>query len=133
MSVFLKTICPVHITPESKYLVTFPSPKRRPSRASDISQGSNPLKKSKKRLSFFGSSSEKAPLLNAETEVECIGVIKSGKGLGSVMKQFSSLTHCSHPHFAAGTYLACNKGRVAAVLQSMDAATSSGFTNKSNR
>jgi hypothetical protein len=81
-------------------------------------------------MSFFGGQ-DKTPILTAEHEIECLEIIKSGKGLSSVLKSFSSFSPLNHPRFVDRTYLACNKGRCAAVLQSMDSNTSAAFMNKS--
>ena len=62
--------------------------------------------------------------VSAEMEVECMGVVKSGKGLSSVLKRFSSFSPVQHAHYVSGTYFACNKTRVVAILQAMDACTS---------
>ena len=66
-------------------------------------------------------------------EVECIGVVKSGKGLSSVLKNFCSFVPLYHPHFVGGTYLACNKTRTVAILQSMDMRTSQVQYAQNNR
>lgn len=93
--------------------------------------GSVPTKMKSKRMSFFGGQ-DASTLLSAELEIECLDIMKPGKSLSGVLKSFSSFSPLNNLRFVDKTYIACNKGRCAAVIQSMDAATSAAFMNKSS-
>jgi WD40 repeat protein len=93
--------------------------------------GSVPTKMKSKRMSFFGGQ-DTSTILSAELEIECLDIIKPGKSLKGVLDSFSSFSPLYHPRFVDKTYVASNKGRYAFVIQSMDAATSAAFMNKSS-